>query len=268
MKNILFIGLGHMGSSLVKGILANDTFDAKVYGHDAFKELQDKVVNSLDKLSALNNLEEIVSNNIDVIVIGTRPDAVDSLCSDLDKLDLNGKTIVCMANAVDIERLEANFKNQKDLTIIRMMPNMNASLRESVTAIAYKKADKEKLDFVIEMFKCCGIVEIVEEDKFGTLTAISGCLPSYVISFFKAITDYAVEKGFEKDQAFRIVETAIIGSIKNSANSNVELRTMVDQICVPNGSTIEGQNVLDSEGFEELIKKCLSAAEKKATPNK
>ncbi|AUB32068.1 pyrroline-5-carboxylate reductase family protein [Spiroplasma floricola] len=268
MKKILFIGLGHMGSSLVKGILANNNFKAKIYGYDAFKDLQDKIVNSLDKLTAINSLEEIESEGIDVIVIGTRPDAIDSLCSQLDKLNLKWRTIVSMANAVDIERLESNFKNQKDLTIIRMMPNMNASIRESVTAIAHKDASKEKIDFVVEMFQNCGIVEIIEEVKFGTLTAISGCLPSYVISFFKAITDYAIEKGFEKEQAYRIVETAVIGSIKNCANSGIDLRTMVNQICVPNGSTIEGQKVLDNDGFENIIKKCLKAADKKATSKK
>ncbi|AUM62970.1 pyrroline-5-carboxylate reductase family protein [Spiroplasma monobiae] len=268
MKNILFIGLGHMGSSLVKGILSNENFKDNIFGHDAFKELQDKVVNSLDKMNALDSLDEIETKGIEVIVIGTRPDAVDGLCESLDKLDLKGKTIVSMANAVDIKRLESNFKNQKDLTIIRMMPNMNASLNQSVTALAHNNANKDKLKFVVDMFESCGIVEIIDEDKFGTLTAISGCLPSYVFTFFKAITDYAIEKGFEKDQAFRIVETAIIGSIKNGANSQVELREMVEQVCVPNGSTVEGQNVLDNEGFENIIKRCLQSAENKATPSK
>ncbi|WP_339020710.1 pyrroline-5-carboxylate reductase family protein [Spiroplasma endosymbiont of Atherix ibis] len=234
MKNILFIGLGYMGSSLVKWIIANKNFKVKLYGHDAFKELQDKIVNSLDNLTAMDSLEEIESEKIDFIIIGTRPNAIDELCLQLNKLNLKGKTIVSMANAINIEQLEFNFKNQSDLTIIRMMLNMNASLRQSVTAIAHKNAKKEKLNFVVKLFQNCGIVEI----NFGTFIAISGCLPSYVISFFKSITDYAIEKGFKKEQAFRIVETAIIGSIKNCSNSEVDLRTMINQICVPNGSTI------------------------------
>ncbi|QHX36986.1 pyrroline-5-carboxylate reductase [Spiroplasma sp. BIUS-1] len=265
MKKALFIGLGHMGSSLLKGILNNKNFKSEIYGYDAIKETQQKVVGALKGLGSINNLDEIITNNIDVIVIGVRPESVDDICLELNKLDLSNKTIVCMANAVDLKRLENNFKEQENISLVRMMPNMNASVGESVTALAYKKIDSNKLDFIVKMFESCGIVEIIDESNFATLTSISGCLPSYVFSFFKGITDYALEKGFEKEQAFRIVQSAITGSIKSIENSNVDLKTMIDQICVPNGSTIEGQKVLEENGFEDIIKKCLQAAENKAT---
>ena len=265
MKKVLFIGLGHMGSSLVRGILANPQITDEIYGYDAFKELQDKVTGELKTLKPLNNITDIASENIDTIVIGTRPDAVEGLCNELKTIDLTGKTIVSMANAVSIEKLSNYLSGVDNLTIIRMMPNMNASLQQSVTAIAHNGNDQDSVEHVITLFESCGIVELVDEAKFGTLTAISGCLPAYVFTFFKAITDYAVEQGFDKEQAFRIVETAIIGSVRNGATSGKDLQTMIDQICVPNGSTIEGQKVLEQKGFGDILKECLKAADKKAS---
>ncbi|ASZ08809.1 hypothetical protein CK556_00305 [Mesoplasma chauliocola] len=265
MKKVLFIGLGHMGSSLVKGVLSDKNHLIDVYGFDAIKEVQEKVISDIPELKSLKDLKEIEIRNIDVIVIGTRPIDVDPLCENLDELDLKNKVIVCMANAVTIDRLRNKFKNNKDISLIRMMPNMNASIQMSVTALATQNATKEHLKLVSDLFSLCGIVELVDEEKFGTLTAISGCLPAYSFTFLKGIVDYAVQNGFEKEQAYRIVETAIIGSIKNATNSKIDLRKMIDQICVPNGSTIEGQKVLDENKFEEILKKCLDAANKKAT---
>lgn len=265
MKKVLFIGLGHMGSSLVKGILKDPKNSLEVYGYDAIKEVQDKAINNIENLKPLYDLNEVESEKIDFIVIGTRPIDVDPLCENLDKLNMNGKTIICMANAVTIDRIQNSFKNNNNVSVIRMMPNMNAAVQKSVTALATKNATEKQLFFVLEIFKLCGIVEIVGEEKFGVLTAISGCSPSYVISFFKGMTDYAISNGFEKEQAFRIIEQAIIGSVVNAEQSKAELRTLIDQICVPNGSTIEGQKVLDNNGFENIIKEALKAAEKKAT---
>ncbi|AAT75401.1 1-pyrroline-5-carboxylate reductase [Mesoplasma florum L1] len=265
MKRVLFIGLGHMGSSLVKGVLKNSNNKIEVFGYDVIKEVQDKAIKNIQGLRPLKDISEIELKKIDYIVIGTRPIDVEPLCKNMDQLNIDGKTIICMANAVTIEDVQNNFVKNKKVSVIRMMPNMNASIQKSVTALATKNASNETMKFVSEMFELCGIVENIDEDKFGTLTAISGCSPSYIISFFKAMTDYAIDKGFEKEQAFRIIEEAIIGSVMNASKSEVELRTMVDQICVPNGSTIEGQKILDNKNFEKIIQEALTAATKKAT---
>ncbi|WP_339030146.1 pyrroline-5-carboxylate reductase family protein [Spiroplasma endosymbiont of Cantharis nigra] len=268
MNNILFIGLGHMGSSLFKGMLKNKQIKAKFYGYDTLKELEDKVIKSVKGANSLNNLEEIVSKNINYIIFAVRPIDFDKLCQNLNRLDLTNKTIISMVNAIEIEEIKLKFKKQKNLKIIRIMPNMNASIQKSVTAIAYNNAAKEELDFVIKMFESCGIVELIEEKNFATFTAISGCLPAYVFTFFKAITDYGIENGIEKEKVFRIVEQSIIGSIRNAANSQMELKEMIDSICVPNGSTIEGQKVLQDYKFEEIIKQCLQQADKYSKPIK
>ncbi|ATZ21251.1 pyrroline-5-carboxylate reductase family protein [Mesoplasma tabanidae] len=265
MKKVLFIGLGHMGSALIKGILKNSNNNVEIFGYDAIKETQQKAIKNMEGLKSLKKLSEIQDKNIDFIVIGTRPIDVEPLCKEIDELDINKKTIICMANAVTIDNIQNCFINNKDVAVIRMMPNMNASIQKSVTALASKNASIEVMKFVTEMFQLCGLVENVSEDKFGTLTAISGCSPSYVISFFKAMTDYAIKSGFEKEQAFRIIEQVIIGSAMNASKSEVPLRTVVDQICVPNGSTIEGQKILDNKNFEQIVQEALLAADKKAT---
>lgn len=265
MKKVLFIGLGHMGSSLIRGILKNPNPRAEIYGYDAFKDLEIKLVQELPNLKLLKDLSEIDSLKIDVIVIGTRPDAVGALCAELKQIDLTNKTIICMANSVSIAQLSSYFGEVQGLTIIRMMPNMNAALQMSVTAIAHNNQNIEHVDFVVELFKACGIVELIAEEQFGVFTAISGCLPAYVFTFFKGIVDFAQANNFGKAQAFRIVETAIIGSVKNGATSNIDLQTMINNICVPNGSTIEGQKVLEADGFAEILQKCLAAATKKAS---
>ncbi|WP_106078783.1 pyrroline-5-carboxylate reductase family protein [Mesoplasma coleopterae] len=264
MKKVLFIGLGHMGSALVKGILKNPNNGIEVFGYDVIKEVQEKALKNINGLNFLNDISDIETKDIDFIVIGTRPIDVEPLCKKIDELNINGKTIICMANAVTIDTVQNCFKQNENVSVIRMMPNMNACIQKSVTALATKNASDEKMNFVRKMFELCGIVENVSEDKFGTLTAISGCSPSYIISFYKAMTDYAIANGFEKEQAFRIIEEAIIGSVINASKSEVTLRTMVDQICVPNGSTIEGQKVLDNKGFENIIKEALTEACKKA----
>ncbi|PPE04895.1 pyrroline-5-carboxylate reductase [Entomoplasma ellychniae] len=264
MEKVLFIGLGHMGASLVKGVLQNNKEDIEVYGFDAIKEVQQKALNEISNLKSISEISDIKKLQINCIVIGVRPIDVKELCEQIDNLNLANITVICMANAVSISDLQKSFQKSKTISIIRMMPNMNASIQKSVTALATNNASADQLEFAKNLFKNCGIVEIIDENKFGTFTAISGCSPSYVISFYKAMTEYATENGFSKEQSFEIIKQTIIGSILNVSDPKLDLRKKIDQICVPGGSTIEGQKILDSEKFEKIVKKALKAADQKA----
>lgn len=264
MKKALFIGLGHMGGALVSGIGKNPKANVELYGYNREIEKAKALARKIPQLQILKELHELESKEIDIIVIGVRPVDFDDLCKTLNKYNLQGKTIISMVNAVNLTEMKNQFKDQKDVSFVRIMPNMNASIQESVTAIAGLDIQPNELKFIKKMFENCGTVVGVSEAKFASFAAIAGCLPAYVFTFYKAVVEYAQSHGFNHKEAMEIVGQAITGSVHNAETSQDTLAKMIEQICVPNGSTIEGQKVLEANDFEGIIKRALKAANDKA----
>ncbi|ATZ16709.1 pyrroline-5-carboxylate reductase [Entomoplasma freundtii] len=264
MKRVLFIGLGHMGGSLVSGIAKKAIPGVELYGFNKDVEQAENLAKKIGNFKILKNLQDLEKAAIDVIVIGVRPIDFNELAEELNQYNLANKTIISMVNALTLDKMDSAFAKQKDLSLIRMMPNMNASIQESVTALTSKNASEAQMNFAKELFQACGFVTEIPESKFATFAAIAGCLPSYVFTFYQAIVQYAEEHGFNHHEAMEIVGAAITGSVHNAEQNTNSLATMIKQICVPNGSTIEGQKVLEANDFDGIIKKALKAANDKA----
>ncbi|QHX36146.1 pyrroline-5-carboxylate reductase [Spiroplasma sp. TIUS-1] len=256
---ILFIGTGHMGSALISGIKSNNNFKEQIF---VFNRTYEKSLDVSKKYNVIP-VKKLEHLNYDIVVLGIRPADFEQLAVDLKKFTLEKQTFVTMINALSIKQASDIFGNNK-LNIVRIMPNMNAAIQQSVTAYSSNKINSEVTKFVIEMFSNCGTVEEIPEDKFPAFTALAGCSPSYIFTFLNGFYKYALKNGFSKDQAYRIMKNTIIGSTEYSTNSDNSFDELINSICVPNGSTIEGQKVLETNNFQDIIIKALEAAKQKS----
>lgn len=254
---ILFIGLGHMSSALIKGIIKNKN-EFEIYGNHYDENKLNIICNNLG-IKPMFNLKKITE--IDIIVLGVKPNQLAAVGEKLKDLDLSKKTIVSMLSGVSIEKIKNNLLGSNH--IVRIMPNINAEIQKSNTGLCSNDLQNINTKNTEKLFSLCGSVEYVTEDLFTQFTVSAGCMPAYVLLFAKAFSQASTKSGIDEKQAVKIILETIIGTAQFALKSEKTLQELINSVCVPGGITIEGLNVLLKTNFEENIEAAFNAAIKK-----
>lgn len=114
---------------------------------------------------------------------------------------------------------------EKDIPIIRAMPNTSAAILKSATAISPSKhATKEHIQTAIALFETIGLVSVVEEEDMHAVTALSGSGPAYIYYVVEAMEEAAKEIGLKEDVAKSLILQTMIGAAEMlKASENILL---------------------------------------------
>lgn len=250
--NYGFIGSGNMANAIIKGMIKNNVADKSgIYIYDVNEEAKNKCKNEHGVLASNSN-EELIEN-CDVIILAVKPNIFKLLLPYISKyLAKKQALIISIAAGQTFETME-NLLGI-DIPIIRVMPNMNAAVLESISAIsANKTATKEHILIAEKCFNAVGKVIQIDESKSGAFAGIAGCSPAYTYLFIEALAKAGHKAGFTKKQSIEIVAQAVLGSAKLILESGEEPHSLIDKVCSPGGSTIEGICVLDEYRFESAL---------------
>ena len=106
-----------------------------------------------------------------------------------------------------------------------------------------------------------GIVIEIEEDMFPLFGVIAGCSPAYSFMFIDSMAREAVKNGMKKDEALRICAQAVLGSAKMILEDKENNPwALINSVCSPGGTTIEGIAVLEKEEFPETVMNAVKAS--------
>ncbi|MCL2520468.1 MAG: pyrroline-5-carboxylate reductase [Spirochaetaceae bacterium] len=246
-----FIGVGAMGGAIVEGLLRVG------YNQNQFIFLYDFNPQKLQLFNKKNivittSAQEVL-NRCDTIIIAVKPHDVGPLLKDLAPL-LAGKCVVSLAAGLSLTQL-ANFDAKlADIAFIRLMPNLNAGVGGSVTAICKNNQVTEaQFDKVIKLIEKVGSVHLIPEDKFGVFTGIAGSAPAFVYLFMDSLARAALKNGLPKDLALQIVANMTAGSAKMALEQlevdGLQPWPLIDKVCSPGGTTIAGITKLEELGF-------------------
>ena len=70
----------------------------------------------------------------------------------------------------------------------------------------------------------------------------------------------AVKNGMPKDMALKIAAQAVLGSAKMILESDEHPWDLVDKVCSPGGTTIEGVTSLQQNSFESTVMNAVQAS--------
>lgn len=261
MKKVLFIGLGHMGSALVEGILKNKNLGVEIYGFDHSDAVLTKALSQNSALKGIRNLEDINKFKIDTIVLGVRPEHVETLAKKIASLGVADKTIISMVGNANLNYLSRFFPHSH---VVRILPNINATVQHSTTAITSNNASPEVIEFVDVLFKNLGPTFHIDESKLAAFSAMAGSAPAFVFLFYHAMINFAISHGFTVKEAYQIIGDMIIGSVNKALDSSIDLTELANMIATPGGSTAKGLKVLQKNHFEEIVETALESTRKKA----
>lgn len=251
MIKIGFIGCGNMGGALakaaVKSVGAENIF---VYDIDA------KKVKAFADETDVNIADaEYIVSNCDYIFLGVKPQMLKDLFEKLAPVieeRTTDFTLVSMAAGVSLSSLSAMA--QVDCPIIRIMPNMPASVGEGmILYTANEFVSKEDIDGFCETMKYAGLLDKIDEDKIDAASCVSGCGPAFVFMFCEAFADGAVECGLPRDKAMLYAAQTLAGSAEMLIKTGEHPGKLKDSVCSPAGSTIEGVKALENGKFRASV---------------
>lgn len=150
---------------------------------------------------------------------------------------------------------------EDDTPVVRVMPNINAKVGASMSAVCgNENADDTLLDFVKALCKSFGDVTELSESQFPIFGVIAGCSPAYAFIFIDAMARGAEKNGMKREEALKISAQAVLGSAKMLLESDESPWALINSVCSPGGTTIEGVATLQREKLDETVMNAVQAS--------
>ncbi|MBR6153694.1 MAG: pyrroline-5-carboxylate reductase [Treponema sp.] len=265
------IGTGMMGGALMQGISKKFTA-ANIFVTDAdFSKASDYA--RTYGLNVLKTNAEIVTTS-DIIFLAVKPAYVKTVLQEIKPHFTENKVLVSMAAGVSISTLQSAL-NDSGLSapdgnsvmphIIRIMPNLPATVGEAMIAISPSTDVKnDETEAVKALLNSCGKAEVVPEKLMDGVTAVSGSGPAYAFLFIEALADAAVRFGMPRAQAYIYAAQTLRGAATMALEDERSISDLKDAVCSPAGTTIEGVIALEKHNFRGAVIDAATAAYNKS----
>ena len=179
-KNLGLIGVGNLGASILRGLLAADRDNVeKIFIYDERVE-QTRDFEGIPEIEVCEGNEEVAKNS-EVLILAVKPDDVRGVVELIAPLMNERKLLISVAAGVPTRVIEAYLGVTRK--VIRVMPNIGARVGESVTALCRGTyADGEDEEVAKWILSAIGVVHIVKERDMDVITGLSGSGTNVIFS--------------------------------------------------------------------------------------
>ncbi|MBG0789926.1 MAG: pyrroline-5-carboxylate reductase [Desulfovibrionaceae bacterium] len=244
-KKIGFIGVGNMGSAIIRGLISRD--DIELHGTDQ----------NMTKLRQLSEEFGVVMQETavdlakicDYIVLAVKPQHAEGVVREIAaNLDAS-KCLVSICAGLPLKRFEDWTEGR--CAVVRVMPNTAALVNESVSAICLENENltDEMKQFVPDMFAAIGQAHVLPEKMFDAFTGVIGSGPAYVFYFMEAMIESGVALGLSRGQSTEMVKGLFLGSAKLAAQSEHPVTQLREMVTSPAGTTIRALMHFDRQSL-------------------
>jgi len=257
-----FIGVGNMGSALLRRIVKNDInheFDLSAF--DTNTSLLNTITNELNIKEEINSKNLV--KNCDIIFLAIKPQYCEAVLKNIRSELTPDKILVSIVVGLSTYYMKSILGNKA--RIVRTMPNTPALVGEGMTLVSWDESiDNVEKNAIIQLLSWSGKVEAMDESLMSEVTALTGSSPAYVFMLIEAMADGAVKWGINRNQAYRLAAQAVLGSAKMVLETGQHPGELKDMVCSPGGTTIEAVAALEREGLRNAIIAAMDECTKKA----
>lgn len=238
MIKISIIGVGNMGKAIADTLRSKNLF----------------LINECTKVSDAN--ESIAA--ADAFILAIKPEDFEKFAQYLTT-DASGKLAISIMSKISMSQLEQGLKTQK---VVRVMPNLAVKVGKSFSGwFAGSGIGAKEKDFMRQMLGALGNeLEVNDEDKLNTITAISGCGPAYFYYLAEILGEAAMKNGFSKDEAMKMVMSTLIGSSELLLQGAAGVQDLKEMVATKGGTTEVALNYLKSKGVTETFIEAINQA--------
>ena len=245
-----------MGGSLikaaVKAVEPDHVFITDVFEEKA-RELSEKTGANVCSIWEL-------ATKCNMIFLGVKPQNMEEMLSEIsDVIGLRSDVVlVTMAAGITIERLRKFVHS--DCPVIRIMPNLPASVGEGMILWCSSGADEKTVSEFLKCLQFAGKLAPMDEKLIDAGSAISGCGPAYVCLLIEALADGGVSCGLKRADAYLLAEQMVKGTAELLMTQKLHPAELKDAVCSPGGTTIAGVLELEAGAFRSTVARAVTAA--------
>ena len=231
-----------MGGALCKAVSKSTK---EILIADFFAEKAEKLAEITGGKTADN---KTIAENCDYIFLGVKPQMM--------------AVLVTMAAGLKISTIQEMAGGE--YKVIRIMPNTPVEVGEG--EILYTKGDKvtdSELDTFLTNMKFAGKLNAIPESLMDAGCSVSGCGPAFVYMFIRSLAEGGMECGIDEETALQMAAQTVIGSAKLLMESGENPADLIEKVCSPGGSTIEGVKSLDNDNLADVVVNAVKAAYKR-----
>ena len=190
---------------------------------------------------------------MDTLVLAVKPQVLPAVLPALSAtLHRSRPLVISIAAGKTLASLEELLG--EGLPLIRVMPNINAKVNESISAFCGNRLTEEGHKAVVRrIFEAVGEVIELEEKLFSAFSVIASCSPAYTLLYVDALAQAGVQFGIPKPLALKIASQAVLGTTRLLQETGEHPRALADQVCSPGGTTIAGVCSLQKDAFEAAV---------------
>jgi len=263
---IAILGSGNIGLALANGLVKGNYCKAGQITLTR-RNIQNLAEYKSQGFETSNNNPEAVKN-ASIIILGVLPQQLKGLLSEIESIITSDHLIVSIISGVTCTDIRK--KLNKEVKVVRAMPNTAISIGQSMTCIAADNASAADMDTVKKMFETVGSVSEINEDLMGSATALCACGIAFFLRAIRAASQGGVEIGFHAEEALKMSVQTAKGAADLLLLHNSHPEHEIDKVTSPKGSTIAGLNEMEHQGFSAALIKGikLSAVKAGGTPAK
>ena len=261
-KKIGIIGTGNMGESLINGLLyARSSAPKNIICSDIRKDKLKWVSDTYGVVTTTSNTDVVKASEI--VIYAVKPQIMaPTLRETAAYLDMS-KVIISIAAGVPLAAIESCLN--KDLRLIRVMPNIAASVKEGAAAIAPgKHASKGDLKVAKAIFDSVGKSIIIEEEFMDAITGLSGNGPAYIFLIVDALADAGVKMGLSREDALLLSAQSVLGAAKLLLETNEHPGRLKDKVTSPGGTAIAALHTIEAGGLRTTLINAVEAGTKRS----
>jgi pyrroline-5-carboxylate reductase len=262
MEKLAIIGTGNLGASIALGLTDSGLYKA---GDITLTRREAERLASFKEKNFIVTSDncEAVKNSV-IIIIAVEPQQIDGVLDEIAPCLIAGKhLVISVITGVTIKQITNRLN--KDVDIVRAMPNTAIAIRQSMTCLATESNNSTAMSRAIEIFDTVGKSMVIDEELMGSATALAACGLAFFMRAIRAASQGGVEIGFHADKALSIAAQTAKGAASLLLQNGQHPEYEIDKVTTPRGVTISGLNQMEHDGFSSaMIKGIVTAAEKSA----
>lgn len=252
---IAILGSGNMGGAIAKGLVRSGLAAADI----TLTRTQPGAPEDLAALGlAVTTDNAAAATAADTVFVAVKPWLVSAVLQPLAGALRPGTLVVSVAAGVTLAELREDLGRAKGVRLARVMPNTAVGLCCGVSAVAGESP--EAAEAATALMGRLGLTFVCGEERFGAVTALSGCGIAHALRFLRAGQEAGLEMGVPAKAAGEIFAQVMKGAAELVLRSGNHPEAEVDRVCTPGGLTIKGINAMERAGFTGAVVQGLLAS--------
>ena len=259
---VAVLGTGKMGGILVQGFLKAKLLPPEdIFATVGHAERATQLSKDLGITVTTDNVEAAKQAN--VILLGVKPFQVADLVKQIQPALTPNKLLISFAASVKTGAIEEAA--QRDIAVIRAMPNTPSMLGAGVAALCRGKfVTDEQLAIAQKIFATVGRTVVVDEKHMDAVTGLSGSGPAFLYIIIEALAEAGVNVGLPRDIATLLAAQTTYGAARMVLETRSHPALLKDEVTTPAGCTVDGILELEEGGLRVTLIKAVKRATMRA----